>query len=254
MSPKRKRLSNPFSTGGGGVEFETHVQASFIALMLTGGFAPVLPPWPIIKIKLQAKVDGCETDDVVVFVEDKSTRKQVKLLAQVKHSITISKENKIFGEVIQSAWFDFNDGEFVQGQDAIALATGPLSRRDFRSTKWVLEQAKSTADSTEFLRNLDIADFSPPYSREKYEAIKHQVIKANDGNDVSDERVYKFLKDFHLLGYDLGGQVGVVLSLLHSHIGQLADPPDLVWSHLVTFAQDRNKKSGTITVIPLWGP
>ncbi len=37
---KTKNPSNPFSTGGGGVHFEAHVQASFVALMLTGVYAP----------------------------------------------------------------------------------------------------------------------------------------------------------------------------------------------------------------------
>lgn len=32
---KKKKLSNPFSTGGGGVHFEVHAQASSGALMLT---------------------------------------------------------------------------------------------------------------------------------------------------------------------------------------------------------------------------
>lgn len=40
MGKKGKQLSNPFSTGGGGLHFEAHVQASFVVLMLTGGFAP----------------------------------------------------------------------------------------------------------------------------------------------------------------------------------------------------------------------
>ena len=55
MSSGEKQLSSPFSTGSGGAHFEAHVQASFVVLMLTGGFAPVLPCWPISKVKLQGK-------------------------------------------------------------------------------------------------------------------------------------------------------------------------------------------------------
>jgi hypothetical protein len=47
MNPNKKQLSNPFSTGGGGEHFEAHIQASFVVLMLTGGYAPCLPCWPI---------------------------------------------------------------------------------------------------------------------------------------------------------------------------------------------------------------
>lgn len=42
MNQNGKQLSNPFSTGGGGVHFETHVQASF-GIKPTGGFAFCMP-------------------------------------------------------------------------------------------------------------------------------------------------------------------------------------------------------------------
>lgn len=101
---KKRNLSNPFSTGSGGAHFEAHVQASFIALMLTGGYAPCLPCWPIAEIKLQGKIDGFDTDDLIVIVEKSETRERRKLLGQVKHSIAITHGSTLFGEVIQAAW------------------------------------------------------------------------------------------------------------------------------------------------------
>jgi len=38
---KKENLSNPFSKGGGGVHFEAHIEASFVSLMLTGGYRVV---------------------------------------------------------------------------------------------------------------------------------------------------------------------------------------------------------------------
>ncbi|MXY90375.1 MAG: hypothetical protein F4Y89_07540, partial [Gammaproteobacteria bacterium] len=101
---KNKELSNPFSTGGGGPHFEAHVQASFVTLMLTGGYAPCLPCWPITEIKLQGKIDGFETDDLVVFAENPSNKEQWKLLGQVKRSIAITKGSALFREVIQASY------------------------------------------------------------------------------------------------------------------------------------------------------
>ena len=69
---KSKKLSNPFSTGGGGGHFEAQVQASFVALMLTAGSAPCIPNLPISKIKLQGKFAGYDTDDLIIFVEKPS--------------------------------------------------------------------------------------------------------------------------------------------------------------------------------------
>jgi hypothetical protein len=52
--------------------------------MLTGGYAPCLPCWPIAEIKLQGKIDGFDTDDLIVLVEENSTKERRKLLGQVK--------------------------------------------------------------------------------------------------------------------------------------------------------------------------
>ena len=115
MSQKPKQLRNSFSTGGGGINFETRVQTAFTVLMLTGGFAPCLPTWPVKKIKLQGKYTGYETDDLIVFVENADGKKTGKLLGQVKHTIKITEGDKVFGEVIQAAWRDFkNTGLFTE--------------------------------------------------------------------------------------------------------------------------------------------
>jgi hypothetical protein len=120
VSKNSKQLSNSFSTGGGGGHFEAHVQASFVALMLTGGYAPCLPCWPIAEIKLQGKIDGFDTDDLIVFVENNGTRERQKLLGQVKHSISVTQANSVFSEVIQAAWNDFNNPRvFAKDKDII---------------------------------------------------------------------------------------------------------------------------------------
>ena len=43
MTEDLKQQSNPFSTGGGGVNFETRVQAAFIVSLLTQSSVPCLP-------------------------------------------------------------------------------------------------------------------------------------------------------------------------------------------------------------------
>jgi hypothetical protein len=39
------------TTGNGGAHFEANIQATFVTLMLSGGYAPCLPLWPIVEIK-----------------------------------------------------------------------------------------------------------------------------------------------------------------------------------------------------------
>ena len=244
-----KRLSSPFSTGGGGVHFEAHVQASFVTLMLSRGHAPCLPCWPITEIKLQGKIDGFETDDLVVFVEDPSSKEQRKLLGQIKHSIAVTQGSALFREVMQAAWSDFNNPEvFTRAKDIIALITGPVSKTDANNVPWLLNQARHTKNVDEFFRNVQQANFSPSKSAEKLEAFQHQLRAANGGSEVTREELYDFLNHFHLLGYDLGSECGVVQSLLHSHISQFQQQyPQWVWSRVVDIVQTWNQDAGTIT-------
>jgi hypothetical protein len=216
--------------------------------MLTGGFAPCLPCWPIVKIKLQGKIDGFDTDDLIVYVENTATHQQRKLLAQVKHSVAFTKKNKVFGEVIQAAWNDFNNSQvFTRNNDAIALITGPLSVTDQRSVPWLLNQARRTTEKEEFFRNVQQANFSPPKSSEKLNVILHHLKAANGGRDVSADELYSFLRHFHLLVYDLGNEFGLILSLLHSHIGQFQQQDsNWVWSRIVDVVQTWNQDAGTI--------
>ena len=107
MTAQDKQQSNPFSTGGGGGVFENRVQAAFTVLMLTGGVAPCLPSWPITKIRLQGKYAGFDTEDCIAYVQDIQTRKECRLLAQIKHAISITDGDMKFSKTILLAWNDF---------------------------------------------------------------------------------------------------------------------------------------------------
>ncbi len=246
-----KNLSNPRSTGGAGHSFESRVQASFVTLMLTGGYAPCLPCWPIEKIQLQARIDDFNTDDIVVFVKNAGNNERRKLLGQIKCSIDITEGNAAFGEVVQAAWSDFNNPDvFNKGEDIIALITGPLSKTDATNVLWLLEQARHTNDVGEFFRRVHLAKFGPAKRKDKLKAIQHHLKKANGGNDVTDHELYAFLRHFHVLSCDLGNECGFVLSLLHSRISQFQQQFPVwlwLWSRIVNIVQEENKNAGTIT-------
>lgn len=246
---KKKKQSSPIATGGGGYHFESHVQASFVVLMLTGGYAPCLPCWPIVEIKLQGKIDGYETDDIIVFTEESNTKQQCKLIGQIKRSIAINKSDHQFGEVIQAAWSDFNNPKiFTQKKDVIALITGPLSATDSKNVLWLLNQARRTKNANDFFRDVEMANFSPSQSTQKLAIIQHHLKIANSNLDVSRDELYCFLKHFYILSYDLGNEFGVVLSLLHSHISQFHEKyPDWIWPIAVDTVQNFNQSAGTIT-------
>jgi hypothetical protein len=262
LENKKKRMtasnplpqqSNPFSTGSGGPNFETRVQAAFTVLLLAGRVSPCLPQWPIAKIKLQGSYAGFRTDDFIVFSKDPNSQNEAKLLAQIKHEITIGENDEIFKKVIASAWSDFNDPSlFSPGLDALALITGPLSARDIANTRVLLEWARHAETEVEFLTKVNSGNFSSNAKRSKLRTVRLVLAAANGGKELTDIELWNFLKSFFLLGYDLDTKEGSTLSLLQSLIAQSSKAmPVATWSQILDAVQSANQNAGTITLYTL---
>ncbi|RJR17635.1 MAG: hypothetical protein C4581_07700 [Nitrospiraceae bacterium] len=250
MNKNIKQISNPFSSGGGGNNFETNVQAAFVAMMLTGGMVPCLPAWPIRKIKLQGKYTGFDTDDLIVFTNSTDGKKGRKLLGQVKHTISITASNKVFGEVLQAAWNDFNNPRvFTEKSDAFVLITGPLSVSDNNDVRTILEWAKDSENADDFLIKVNRANFSSKTKRNKLRVFQKHLKNANDGVDLSDDELYRFMKSFHLLGFDLDIKAGVTHSLLQSLICQFSsENVQSIWAQIIEEVRSANQNAGTIII------
>jgi hypothetical protein len=247
MVDKKNQLSNASSTGGLGVHFENKVQASFVILMLSKGFAPCLPAWPIRGIQVQGRYLGYSTDDVIVFV--KRDDNSAKLLGQIKHTIKITSKNKYFRDVVRSAWNDFNNKKlFNERTDIIALICGPLSAIDTNDVRNLLGYAEHAKSSKDFFQKMNLANFTSNSQRKKLEVFKDCLKEANDGVELTDEELWRFLKVFRLLIYDLDIK-GVTLSLLHSIIGQYSQVSiNSLWAELKDVIEVKNENAGSITL------
>jgi hypothetical protein len=244
-----KQQSNPISTGGGGVNFETRVQAAFTVVMLSGGVAPCLPSFLITGLKLQGRYLGFHTDDLIVLAKHSQTGEEAKLRIQVKLDISITEANEIFAEVIKNAWADFKDEDFNHKIDAIALITLPLSKNDINSVRPILEWARFSESEQEFLQKINTEKLSSQGKRSKLQVFRVHLKTANEGIEVSDKQLWEFLKIFHLIGYDLDTESGSTLSLLFSLISRCSsENPQLVWSRVLDAVQTANQNAGTLSV------
>lgn len=249
MSENLKDQSNPFSTGGGGVNFETRIQASFALALLAGISVPGLPLTAKAReLKFQAKYDDVHTDDFVLVANDKDGN-DYKLCAQIKHTITISAQDSMFSEVIKSAWEDFIAPDIDRRIDALALITGPLSRKDINSTLPILEWARYSSSAEEFIKKSTTKGFTSKDKLEKLDAFKIQLKVANNNQDLTEEELWQFLKIFYLLSFDLDSKNSVVGNMMGGLIRSHSDEaPYLVVARLITCVQEFNQNAGTMTL------
>lgn len=239
-----KQASNPFSTGGGGVNFETRVQAAFALLMLAGGQCPCLPNWPIDTITLQARRAGFEIDDVIVAIKDPATNISALLLAQIKHDLSFTKSNDTFTEVISAAWRDFNVSTFTPGRDAIAIITGPLSTTDIQF-QTLLEWARSSATSTEYFEKVRLAQFSSATKINKQDVLEHHLELANKFRP-NDDSIWMFMRSLYILSFDFDATYGMNTYLARCIVGQYSTQPTGVWSQIIDAVQMLNQNAGTV--------
>src|SRR5690606_26261919 len=120
------------------------------------------------------------TDDFVLTATDNSNN-QSKIFAQIKHEITISgKPNSVFSEVINSAWADFKSVGFKSGRDSIALITGSLAKTEINNTLPLLEWAKFSSNSEDFIKKSQTQGFTSKAKIERLEIFRDQLAYANN--------------------------------------------------------------------------
>ncbi len=237
-------LSNPFSTGGGGVDFEHRVQATFLLALLVEGFSPLLN-LPITSVLFQAKRSGYDTDDIVLF--SSSDTYSAKLICQIKHGITITENNKTFKDVIASAWSDFNKPTFNRQTDKIVLITGAVAKSN--TLRFIYDQANGALDANDFINRIYSPGYSNDTNREKLNAIKSLLKKAHNDQDITDEQLWEFCKVFTILVFDLDYESSVNEFLIHALIAtNCKDNAISVWAQLVDHAARCDKTAAHVSL------
>lgn len=234
------KISNSFSTGGGGVNFERYVQAFFLFKMISRDLCPILE-MPIQRMDFQAKYLGYDTDDLVVTAV--SGQNSIKLLCQIKHDVTISLKNAVFRDVIAAAWSDFQKPGFNKNIDQIALVAATTGKDSKKSMEALHNFAHGSRSAEDFFYRLHTSRFSSNSVRKTYSAIE-SCIQATDDLDV-----WQFLKCFnlYLLDLDPGGNNSLYDTLLSAIRGHAIENPDLVWSKLSEQCGIWNQRAASVT-------
>ncbi|MHA1448100.1 MAG: hypothetical protein ACTSP4_01615 [Candidatus Hodarchaeales archaeon] len=253
-------LSNPFSTGGGGVTFEQLVGASYLATLLTGGIPRGLDQGIVKEVKFQQRWTGFILDDIVITTKVGSTER--KLALQVKHDLVFSDaiSNKTFERVMKDCWETFTGSSgcnFDPEKDRLGIGIGVYQTKIDKYLQSLLDWARVAKDSSEFLSKVRLPSFSSNEMRD-FLKIFNNVLSRVKGSEITDDEFWRLLRCLVVIHFDLEHQGSrdslycwnKLLDLLHTGNGEQAR---LLFDNLISITAEFARSSGVIDLDILKG-
>lgn len=236
------KLSNSFSTGGGGGSFERRIQAVFLLALLVDGVSPILN-MPVERGAFQAQHLGYAVDNMAVF-----SASGVKLFCQMKHSLSVTVKDATFQEVMRAAWHDFCAETFFKERDKIALFTGFIAKDSIDALRYLHDQAVAAADADDFFSRMEQAQFTSQAAREKLEIIQSSIQQANGGAEISKQTLWQFCRCFLLAIFDLDYEESINRTLAQTLIRcKATQDARLIWSYLTDLCATYNQQAAVLT-------
>ena len=199
-------ISSPIATGGGGDQFEQHMAAFALGLLLVRATPPILTDTSVVEVHLQTGHLAWRTDDILL-VGETSDRRRRKLAVQVKRTFTISANNEDCRKTIQGMWVDFRaDDRFSISMDQLAIVTlhgTSALLRDFNS---LLQCVRATTDSEDFDRRILLDGYISMRAKDQSSAVK-TILSEHIGAPVDADLYWCFLRTINVLSYDLNTPV-----------------------------------------------
>lgn len=162
--------ASPELTGGAGFTFEDGVAAIYLAALLGENTAPGLPGKFVTHVAMQQGAFGQPLDDLVVDAIDPSST-PMRMSLQVKRSIVISgaESNANFRETIIRAYNTLEADGFRHNIDRVGLVTGEISDASKRIFETLCEWARSHADTSTFIEQVNTQGVASDKHREVVE-------------------------------------------------------------------------------------
>ena len=217
---KERNVVSAVSTGGGGDQFEQHVAAFALGLLLVRGIPPVLTDTSVVEVQLQTGHLNWQTDDLLI-VGERSDGSRRRLALQVKRSLRVSASDDEWRKTVIGMWNDFLSNRFDESCDELAVATlhgTSVILRDFVS---LLECARASRDAQDFSRRLSLDRFLSSKAKSQDRAILATL--SDEGVQPFDDDLYfRFLRTINVLSFDLNTPTAQTKALLLSLLSSCA--------------------------------
>ena len=237
-----------FQKGGGGTNFEQLVQTAFLTTLIIHGNAPCLDSGELSEVALQVTNRGYETDDFMVTA--KSASGEHRLLIQVKHDISFTVDNRIFKEVINAFWKDYNNTSiFDKSKDKLIIVKNGLTKDERSHLKSLFNWAKNHATEADFITEVNRIRAK----KDRLDVFREVLKEANNNTYLTDKELWEFLKCVDVLEYDFLNEGSIdktyFLNLIKlSKNKKSATTEKEIWDSIFAYVATLNPNGGSVTL------
>lgn len=241
------KVASPFSTGGGGSNYEDWVGAYYLAALLLQAVPRGQEAGVTREVRFQRLYEGEPLDDLVIISDFPGG--EAKLTLQIKRDLTFGEKDDIFDEVIQACWETFKSTNFHIGIDRFGVGIGLYSKNIDEYYQSVLTWARTSTDANDFLKRINQLGLSNKTQRSFVQLIRRKL-DSYSGSCVTDDEIWNFLRSMVILYFDFqrdGSRdytysVEMVSHLLNAD--KKAEAPKL-FNKLVDLAAEANRTAGS---------
>jgi len=237
-----------FQKGGGGTNFEQLVQTAFLTTLIIHGNAPCLDSAELLEVALQVTNRGYETDDFMVTA--KSASGEHRVLIQVKHDISFTVDNRIFKEVINAFWKDYNNTSiFDKSKDKLIIVKNGLTKDERNHLKSLFNWAKNHATEADFITEVNRIRGK----KDRLDVFREVLKEANNNTYLTDKELWEFLKCVDVLEYDFLNEGSIdktyFLNLIKlSKNKKSAATEKEIWDSIFAYVATLNPNGGSVTL------
>lgn len=194
-----KNISNPFSTGGGGSDFEKQVGAYYLSCLLLKVLPKGFSAGNVKEVCFQQQYQGDFLDDIVIVSEIETG--ELKLSLQIKRDLIFGEKDGKFDEVISACWETFSSNDFRLGFHRFGICLGLYSKNIDEYYQTVLSWARNSSTAEDFFKRVSIKHLSNEKQRNFVTLIRNKLDHFQS-TKISDNDLWNFLKSFVILRFD----------------------------------------------------
>ena len=244
-------MPSPFSTGGGGAQFETRVAASCIAAVLCEAPVRGLPGEFATAVQSQRAAFDSPLDDMIVKGVRQDGR-ETQLDLQIKNKLAFTENDPEWVDVLKRAWNTFAKTAFDPALHRIGIGIGAYNARVDQQYQSVLTWATYSTNGRDFRDRIEKGDYSHK-DKQTFVMTVRAILTAHVGREPTDDELWKFLACFVVIHFDFQSgdasrdAAGVIDRLKGLLSAANRGDAARIWDHLVTKAGELIPAGGGAT-------